>query len=163
MSKEKAILLLEERGYFKDNEYENGLFYFVKQVHLNVQNKKDVGNFTFCLGDNLINFSFCFSGGASISTIYGVDLSKLSDKNLSSLEDSAILISLMINTFRGIKNGDKNVVLKKNTWKMRRVVSKNGFLHKFMLDHKVDGCKVWVKREEITIENIDRIKQLVWG
>lgn len=163
MSKEKAILLLEERGYFKDVEYGNDLNYFVKQVHLNVQNKKDVGNFTFCLGDNLIYFSFCFSGGASISTIYGVDLSKLSDKNLSSLEESAILISLMINTFREIKNSDKNAVLKKNTWKVRRVVSKNGFLHKFMLDRKVDGCKAWVKQEEITIENIDRIKQLVWG
>jgi len=148
MSEEKTILLLEENGYYEYTTHSS--YWFTK--------KTESGAFYIDLKKNGFNFQYV-SNGHVIFSFDNLNHNILSEKNISSLEESAILSYKIMSRFRGFKYYSLNYVVRKERWKIRRVISNNGFTHKFMLDAK---CGIrWTKYKEITLQNIEELYSLV--
>lgn len=150
MSKEKAILLLEEKGY-SEITTRNIFTWFGK--------KAESCNFEFCLKSYALFFHIISDDGHIRFNTGSLNYNCLSENNISSLEESAILSYKIMSRFRGFKYYRLNSVVRKERWRIRRVVSNNGFTHKFMLDAKY-GIR-WTKYKEITTQNIEELYALV--
>lgn len=148
MSEEKTILLLEENGYYEYTTHSS--YWFTK--------KAESGAFYISLKKNGFLFQ-CILNGYIRFSIDNLNYSFLSENSISSLEESAILSYKIMSRFRGFKYYRLNSVVRKERWKIRRVVSNNGFTHKFMLDANY-GIR-WTKCKEITLQNIEELYALV--
>ncbi len=148
MSKEKAILLLEEKGYYGTPMGYS--YWFTK--------KAESCDF-YCQPSEKGLFFQCILNGYIRFSIDNLNHNILSENSISSLEESAILSYKIMSRFRGFKYYRLNSVVRKERWKIRRVVSSNGFTHKFMLDAKY-GIR-WTKCKEITLQNIEELYALV--
>jgi hypothetical protein len=148
MSKEKAILLLEEKGYYGTPMGYS--YWFTK--------KAESCDF-YCQPSEKGLFFQCDFNGYIRFSIDNLNYSFLSENSISSLENSAILSSKIVNTFHRFRCYCSCFVIRKERWRIRRVVSNNGFTHKFMLDAKY-GIR-WTKYKEITTQNIEELYALV--
>lgn len=155
MSKEKsnkAFHLLEERGYVEKEINKEQCF--IKTT--------DMGQFCFFNESYKESLFIFYVKSYPHFILRDLDYDLISEKSILSLENSAILLSSIIEAFPNVRYKDNTRIVMRYMWRIRRVVSNNGTMHKFMLDARLSS-RHWVKYKEITLENINEIKTLVKG